>query len=91
MSTTALVTHRVNDYDTWRKAYDSVEGVRQQGGVTAAEVLRPLNGDNLVAITHDFDSPEAAQAFFANEDLKGAMAGGGVDLDSFQLHLLQRD
>ncbi len=91
MSATALVLHRVSDYDTWRKAYDSADGVRQQAGVSDAQVLRSTNGDNLVAITHDFDSPEAAEAFFSNEELKGAMERGGVDIDSFQLHILQRD
>jgi heme-degrading monooxygenase HmoA len=91
MATTALILHRVSDYDAWRAAYDSAEEIRDQGGVLAAEVLRPTDGNDLVAVTHEFETPEAARAFFANEELKGDMQRGGVDLDSLQLHLLQRD
>lgn len=91
MAITALALHRVADYDAWRRVYDSVDEQRRQAGVTAAEVLRPTNGDNLVAITHDFGTINEARAFFSSEELKGAMAEAGVDLSSFQLHLLQRD
>lgn len=91
MATTALIVHRVRDYDAWRTAYDSVDEVRKQGGVLDAQVLRPSNGDGVVAVTHDFESPEAAHAFLANEELKGAMQRGGVDLESLEVHLLERD
>lgn len=91
MATTALILHRVDDYDAWRTMYDSVDELRDQGGVIDAQVLKPTNSDNVVALTHDFQSPEAARAFFSNEELKGAMQRGGVDLDSFELHLLERD
>lgn len=91
MATTALILHRVSDYDAWRRAYDSAGALRDQGGVIAAEVLRPTDGDNLVAVTHDFETPEAARTFFSNEELKGVMQRAGVDLASFELHLLQRD
>ncbi len=91
MATTALVLHRVSDYDTWRTVYDSVGDIRRQGGVTAAEVFKPTAGDNLVAVTHEFETPEAARAFFENEELQGALERGGVDRASLQLHLLERD
>jgi len=91
MAATALILHRVTDYDAWRRAYDSAGDLRDQGGVIAADVLRPSDGDNLVAVTHDFETPEAARTFFSNEELKGVMQRAGVDLASFELHLLQRD
>jgi hypothetical protein len=91
MAITALVLHRVSDYNGWRSAYDAVEGIRTRGGVTAAEVFRPVKGDNLVAVTHDFETPEAARAFFASEELKREMERGGVDTATLELHLLERD
>jgi heme-degrading monooxygenase HmoA len=91
MATTALVLHRVADYDAWRTVYDSVDEIRRQAGVTAADVLKPTAGDNLVAVTHEFETPEAARAFFENEELKGAMDRAGVDPASFELYLLERD
>lgn len=91
MATTALVLHRVGDYDRWRTVYDSVDDIRRQGGVTTAEVFKPTTGDNLVAVTHEFETPEAARAFFENEELRAALERGGVDRASLQLHLLERD
>jgi heme-degrading monooxygenase HmoA len=91
MATTALILHRVSDYGVWRAAYDSAGDLRDQGGVIATEVLRPTDGDNLVAVTHDFETPEAARTFFSNEELKHVMRRAGVDLASFELHLLERD
>jgi hypothetical protein len=91
MATTALALHRVADYDAWRAVYDSVDGIRRQAGVTGTEVFKPSPGDNLVAVTHEFETPEAARGFFENEDLRGAMDRAGVDRASFQLYLLERD
>lgn len=90
MSTTALVLHRVEDYDAWHSTYTSLKDLRNRHGVISDEVLRPLNGENLVALTHEFDSPEAARAYFSSEELQGAMAQAGVDPGSVELHLLQR-
>jgi hypothetical protein len=53
--------------------------------------FKPTAGDNLVAVTHEFETPEAARAFFENEELQGAMERGGVDRASLQLHLFERD
>ena len=50
-----------------------------------------VNGDNLVAVTHDFETPEAASAFLSDEELKGVMQRAGVDAGSIQVHLLERD
>ena len=91
MTTTALILHRVSDYDAWRTAYDSADDLRRQGGVISAEVLKPVGGDDLVAVTHEFETPEAARAFVSNDELKNAMQRGGVDPDSVQLHRRERD
>ena len=40
---------------------------------------------NDVIVTHTFDSPEAAKAFFAMPELKEAMSRAGVDADSVQI------
>lgn len=42
----------------------------------------------MVIVVHTFDTSEAAHAFFANEDLKGAMTQAGVDMASFQIEFL---
>jgi quinol monooxygenase YgiN len=85
--TTAIVLHRVADYEAWRPAYDSVEDARQAAGVTHQEVLRSEDDPNLVIVRHDFSDRAAADAFFANTELKQAMVAGGVDIPTLQIHL----
>ncbi|MFE5839965.1 hypothetical protein [Arthrobacter sp. NPDC056493] len=74
----SLVLHRVDDYDAWRKVYDSVAGLQKDGGVTNESVYRMDGDPNNVLVIHHFDTVDTAKAFFANPDLKDAMQRGGV-------------
>lgn len=86
MAVVSIVTHKVKDYAAWQKVYDSVKGVRKEGGVRAHSILRATDDPNLVTVTHTFDTLAAAQAFFtSNQALKKAMADGGVDLASMKV------
>lgn len=73
--TTLAVRHTVQDYDTWKGAFDSHEPVRRSHGATGHRVLRD-GRDVLVLI--DFESDEQAGAFTADPSLKQAMASAGV-------------
>jgi quinol monooxygenase YgiN len=84
-STVALVRHRVADFDEWKKAYDGFAPVQAEHGVHAHHVLRSAENPNDVTVTHTFDSPEAARAFFAMPELKDAMSDAGVDADSVEV------
>jgi len=84
-STVALVRHRVADFDAWRKVYDDFAPIQAEHGVHAHQVLRSIENPNDVIVTHTFDSPEAAKAFFAMPELKEAMSKGGVSADSVQV------
>jgi len=48
-------------------------------------VLRSIENPNDVIVTHTFDSPEAASAFFAMPELKQGMSEGGVDAESVEI------
>jgi len=75
---TLLVRHEVADYDVWRSAYDSVDGLRQEYGCTDAEVLEdPIDKQNVYVI-HRFPSLEQAQAFAGSDGLREAMGRAGV-------------
>ncbi|MFE4838110.1 hypothetical protein ACFRAU_25955 [Arthrobacter sp. NPDC056691] len=74
----SLVLHRVDDYDAWRKVYDSVAGLQKDGGVTTESVYRMDGDPDNVLVIHHFDTVDTAKAFFANPDLKDAMQRGGV-------------
>ena len=85
MRTLAAVDHRVADFDAWKEVYDSVRDLQRMGGVRYHQVLREASDPNRVYVTHVFDTREAAEVFFANEELKADMAKGGVDASSIKL------
>ena len=77
-SATLFVRHQVEDYATWRSAYDGAEGLRQEFGCTGAEVLLdPANGND-VFVTHRFPSLEQAQGFASSDGLHEVMTHAGV-------------
>ncbi len=73
--TTLAVRHTVQDYDTWKGAFDAHEAVRRGHGATGHRVLR--DGQDVLVLI-DFASPEQAGAFKADPSLKEAMANAGV-------------
>ena len=85
--TTAIVLHRVADYETWRPVYDTLDDVRNAAGVVHQEVLRSQDDANLVIVRHDFADREAADAFFGSAELKQGMSQAGVDTATIQIHL----
>ncbi len=84
-STTALVRHRVANYDAWKTVYDSFASIQVEHGVRAHQVLRLHDSPNDLVITHTFDDLETAKAFFAMPELKQAMNKAGVDDDSVKV------
>lgn len=60
---TLRIQHPITDYATWRQAFDRFAGLRQQGGVQAFRVCRPVDDPLVVLIDLDFDTPDAAVAF----------------------------
>ena len=76
----ALVTllHRFADYDTFRRVYDSADGLRQSGGVTDHSVHRMADAPNNIMVLHYFDSLETARAYLSNPELKDAMQQAGM-------------
>ena len=75
---TLLVRHEVEDFATWRAAYDSVDGLRQEHGCIAAEVLVGPGDKNDVYVVHRFPTLEQAQSFAGSEGLRDAMSRAGV-------------
>jgi quinol monooxygenase YgiN len=83
--TVAVIRHRVADFDAWKTVYDGFAPIQAEHGVQAHQVLRSIENPNDITVTHTFDSRDAAQAFFAMPELKGAMSEGGVDGDSVEV------
>jgi len=76
---TLFVSHRVEDFDAWKRVYDTVGDMQRAAGVTEQAVFRSEGDPNLVLILHRFATLEQAHAFVdSNPDLMGAMEKGGV-------------
>ena len=88
MRTVTLVHHRVRDFDAWKQVYDSVRDVQRDGGVRYQRVMRSADDPNMVVVVHEFESGDAAKAFFDNPALRDAMQRAGVDESSLRLEFL---
>ncbi len=78
MAVTAVIQHRVADYDTWRKAYDGFADVQKAGGVTRQSVYRSNDDLSNVLVIHGFATTADAQAFLAGTELRDGMQQAGV-------------
>lgn len=85
--TTAIVLHRVADYDAWRPVYDGLDDARDAAGVTHQEILRSQDDADFVIVRHDFANRAAADAFFGGAELRQAMTEAGVDVSTLQIHI----
>jgi quinol monooxygenase YgiN len=84
-STTALVRHRVANYDSWKTVYDNFAPIQAEHGVRAHQVLRSQESPNDVVILHTFDDLKTAKTFFAMPELKQAMSKAGVEDGSMKI------
>jgi quinol monooxygenase YgiN len=76
---TTVVLHHVKDYQSWRKVYDEVGPLQREGGVIAESVYQAKGDPNNVLVLHRFATMQAAEAFFANPQLLGALHQAGVE------------
>lgn len=73
-----FIRHRVRNYTTWRQGYDAFDSQRPSFGVIGKAVYQDAAEPEMVTVTHDFATLDAAKALAASEVLKQAMAGAGV-------------
>jgi hypothetical protein len=73
-----FVRHRVASYGTWRKGYDAFEAHRPSFGVTGKAVYQDAGDPEMVTVTHDLPTLDAAKALAGSDALQQAMAGAGV-------------
>ncbi|PVG81855.1 hypothetical protein DDE18_14120 [Nocardioides gansuensis] len=63
--TTLRIEHPISDYPTWRSAFDRFESARQQAGVLAYHVRRPVDDDAYVLVDLEFTGTDQAERFLA--------------------------
>jgi hypothetical protein len=78
MATTVTVAHKVRDYDVWRPGFDGHAAVREQHGLSNAQVYRGADDPNDILVVLDAPSREAVLGFIADPSLKSVMDSIGV-------------
>jgi hypothetical protein len=81
-----IATHRVADYDAWRRVYDEVVASPLYDIVRAATVWRGQDDPNFVIVREVFESREIAEAAMSDPAGLEAMRQAGVDMTSLQVH-----
>ena len=80
---TLHIQHPITDFDVWAKAFQRFADARNQAGVRAQRVRRPVDDPSYVVIDLDFDSTDQAVAFrrfleaqvWGNQENAPALAG----------------
>ena len=60
---TLHIEHKINDFATWKAAFDRFAGQRREAGVTAFRIHQPYDDVAYVVLQLDFPSARQAQAF----------------------------
>jgi hypothetical protein len=60
---TLHIEHPITDLETWLGAFTRFEDARKKAGVRAQRVCQPVDDDNYIYVSLDFDSVEEAAAF----------------------------
>ena len=63
--TTLRIEHPINDYATWRSAFDRAAPFREQAGVRGYRIQRPVDDPNYLMIDLDFDEVAGAETLLA--------------------------
>ena len=73
-----LIKHKVNDYETWKMAFDNFADFRRSSGEKSYHILRRIDDPNDLTLLFEWDSQKNAAAFLASGELKSAMQEAGV-------------
>ena len=73
-----LVQHKVNDYATWKKVFDSVAGFRKSSGELSDQIFRDASDANSLTLIFKWDSIANAEKFAHSPELRAAMEKAGV-------------
>ena len=80
---TLHIEHPISDLQTWLGAFNKFEQARKKTGVRSQRVHQPVDDDNYIHVTLDFDSVDEAAAFkgflertiWASAETSPALAG----------------
>lgn len=74
-----MVTHKVKDFDVWKKEFDSHKQARIDAGLIDRGVAHAAGDSHLVTLVFAVTDMAKAKAFIVSKDLKDKMAAAGVE------------
>jgi hypothetical protein len=77
-TTRVILTHKVKDWDAWKKEFDSHKQVRIDAGLTDRAVGYSVGDNHTVTVVCAVSDMKKAETFFKSPDLKEKMTKAGV-------------
>jgi quinol monooxygenase YgiN len=74
----AVITHAVENYETWKRAFDAHAGARRAAGITATHINRDAEDPNLLSVYLAGTDAAQLKAFLSSTDLMATMRAAGV-------------
>jgi len=74
----ALISHKVADYESWKKAFDDHTAARKDASCLGHDVLRGIDDPDRVTIYNPAGDVDKLKAFLEGSDLPEAMRRAGV-------------
>jgi hypothetical protein len=78
-ATRVIMTHKVKDWDAWKKEFDSHKQTRMDAGLADRVVGHSIDDNHMVVLVFAINDMTKAKAFMASKDLKDKMAAAGVE------------
>lgn len=78
-TTRVIMTHKVKDWDAWKKEYDSHKQIRLDAGLVERSVGHIVDDNHMVTLVFAVTDMAKAKAFMASKDLKDKMTAAGVE------------
>ena len=74
-----MVTHKVKDWDAWKKEFESHKQARMDAGLIDRVVAHNVDDNHMVTIISAITDMKKATDFFSSKDLKDKMTKAGVE------------
>ena len=73
-----IITHHVEDFDTWLVGYDAADELRRSNGIIGDAANRSLDDPSFVLVYHQAESFDTLRSFLSSDDLHAAMKEAGA-------------
>ncbi|MDH3470075.1 MAG: hypothetical protein OEM94_02030 [Acidimicrobiia bacterium] len=82
-----IISHRVEDFDTWLAGYDGADEMRAQAGIIGHAVNRSTDDPSTAVVYHQAESFDSLRSLASSDDLRTVMKEAGVISDpEFSYH-----